>query len=149
MLQKTMERTGTSDKGTITALYTVLVEGDDMNEPIADTARGILDGHIVLSRKLATMGHYPAIDVLESISRLRNSIIVPEHLQAAMNSQKLMAAHRMAEDLISVGAYQSGSNPLTDKAIATMSQRNDFLIQNVGEKSEFDDTVKRLIAISK
>jgi flagellum-specific ATP synthase len=147
ILQSTMERAGTSDKGTITALYSVLVEGDDMNEPIADTARGVLDGHIVLSRKLATMGHYPAIDILESVSRLRNKIISPQHLQAALANQKIMAAYRNSEDLISVGAYQRGSNPLTDKAIATKQQRDTFLTQRVEEEAIFEETIAGLVQL--
>lgn len=149
VMQGIMERAGTSDTGSITALYSVLVEGDDLNEPISDTARGILDGHIVLSRKLASMGHYPAIDVLESISRLRNKIVTPEHLQAALALQKVMSAYRTSEDLINVGAYQRGSNPLTDKAIAGATQREDYLTQPVEEKAEFEDTVNQLMALSK
>ncbi len=149
ILQSTMERAGTSERGSITALYSVLVEGDDLNEPISDTARGVLDGHIVLSRKLATMGHYPAIDILESVSRLRNKIISPEHLQAALTNQKIMAAYRNSEDLISVGAYQKGSNPLTDKAIANKQQRDDFLTQSIEEEAVFEDTVARLVQLSR
>lgn len=148
MLQKTMERTGTSDVGSITGLYTILVEGDDMNEPIADTARGILDGHIVLSRKLASTGHYPAIDVLESISRVRNDIITKEHKNAIMNVQELLATYRSAEDLISVGAYQPGINSKTDRAVAFIDIINGFLRQSVDMPSTFEQTVDELINIS-
>ncbi|OYT15169.1 MAG: EscN/YscN/HrcN family type III secretion system ATPase [Bacteroidetes bacterium 4572_77] len=149
ILQSTMERAGTSDIGSITALYSVLVEGDDINEPVSDTARGVLDGHIVLSRKLANMGHYPAIEILESISRLRNDIIQPNHLEAVLKVQKVMAAYRQSEDLISVGAYQKGSNHLTDKAIATLARRDSFLSQGINEVSTFEDTITQLIQLSK
>ncbi|HRP02584.1 MAG TPA: flagellar protein export ATPase FliI [Candidatus Kapabacteria bacterium] len=148
MLQKTMERAGTSDIGSITGLYTILVEGDDMNEPIADAARGILDGHIVLSRKLAALGHYPAIDVLESISRVRNDIISQEHKRAIMSVQELIATYKSAEDLISVGAYQQGINLKTDRAVAFNDIINGFLRQTVEESSTFEETVAELINIA-
>lgn len=149
MMQKTMERAGTGDKGSITGLYTVLVEGDDFNEPISDTARGILDGHIILSRKIATIGHYPAIDVLESISRLRKDVITAEHNTAAYEIQSIMAAYRGAEDLISVGAYQKGANPKIDRAIRLIDAINFFLRQKTDEKISFEETVSSLIAIAK
>lgn len=149
LMQKTMERAGTSDVGSITGLYTVLVEGDDFNEPISDTARGILDGHIILSRKIASMGHYPAIDVLESISRLRKEVVTTEHNQAAYELQSIMAAYRGAEDLISVGAYQKGTNPRIDRAIRLNDAINFFLRQKVDEYIEFDQTVEALLTISK
>ncbi len=148
MLQKTMERTGTAEFGSITGLYTVLVEGDDMNEPIADAARGILDGHIVLSRKIASLGHYPAIDILESISRVRNDIINNEHKKAILSIQELMATYKSAEDLISVGAYQPGINPRTDRAVAFNDIINSFLKQSVDEPTNFDDSVNELINIA-
>jgi len=148
MLQKTMERTGTSEYGSITGLYTVLVEGDDMNEPIADAARGILDGHIVLSRKMASIGHYPAIDILESVSRVRNDIITNEHNKAIMNVQELIANYRSAEDLISVGAYQPGVNPKTDRAVQFNEIINSFLRQATDEHCEFNDTINELINIA-
>ncbi|MGE5479877.1 MAG: FliI/YscN family ATPase [Chloroflexota bacterium] len=148
IMQKTMERAGASDKGTITGLYTVLVEGDDMNEPIADTARGILDGHIVLSRRLASLGHYPAIDVLESVSRVKGDVISLEHNVASRKIQQAMAIYRTSEDLISVGAYQAGSNPSTDRAIALNPVINEFLTQGVNENVVYDQTVGRLIQIS-
>ncbi len=148
-MQKTMERAGTSDVGSITGLYTVLVEGDDFNEPISDTARGILDGHIILSRKIASMGHYPAIDVLESISRLRKEVVTPEHNQAAYELQSIMAAYRGAEDLISVGAYQKGTNSRIDRAIRLNDAINFFLRQKVDEYIDFEQTVEALLTISK
>lgn len=148
VLQKTMERAGTSEKGSITGLYTVLVEGDDMNEPIADAARGILDGHIVLSRKLASSGHYPAIDVLESISRVKNDIIDDDHKKSIQHIMELLSAYRNAEDLISVGAYKEGSNKKTDRAIALMEVINDFLTQEVNESSNFQRSVAGLITIA-
>lgn len=146
-LQKTMERAGTSERGSITGLYTVLVEGDDMNEPIADAARGILDGHIVLSRKLASLGHYPAIDILESISRVRNEIISSEHFGAAQLITELVATYKNAEDLISVGAYQKGINHNTDKAVAFNDIINEFLKQKSDEAYDFEDTYDEMMKI--
>lgn len=148
LLQKTMERAGTSQIGSITGLYTVLVEGDDMNEPIADAARGILDGHIVLSRKIASSGHYPAIDVLESISRVRGDVISKEHAGAAKSIQEMLAQYKSAEDLISVGAYQQGVNIKTDKAVQFYDIINHFLKQNVDEQSDYQTTVNSLLDIA-
>ncbi len=148
LLQKTMERAGTSDKGSITGLYTVLVEGDDMNEPVSDAVRGILDGHIVLSREMASKGHYPAIDVLESISRVKNDIISPQHNEASRQILKLLSAYKSAEDLINVGAYRQGSNPVTDKAIKLIDHINGFLTQEVNERTDYDLSVNELIKIS-
>jgi flagellum-specific ATP synthase len=147
-LQKTMERAGTSDVGSITGLYTVLVEGDDMNEPIADAARGILDGHIVLSRKLASLGHYPAIDILDSISRVRNDIITPEHKTAANHIIELLASYKLNEDLISVGAYKKGSNLMTDRSIALLNDINSFLKQDVYDNADIQNTIVNLINIA-
>lgn len=148
ILQKTMERAGTSEVGSITGLYTVLVEGDDMNEPIADAARGILDGHIVLSRKLASLGHYPAIDVLESISRVRGDVISKEHSNAARIMQELLATYKSAEDLISVGAYQQGINAKTDKAVQFNDIINNFLKQYVDDAADYENTVNQIIEIA-
>ncbi len=148
LMQKVMERAGTSTKGSITGLYTVLVEGDDLNEPVADTARGILDGHIVLSRKLASMGHYPAIDVLESISRVMNDIISKEHRIAVNKAIELLATYKSAEDLISVGAYQRGTNPKIDKAIAMHDTLMAFLKQDIEETHSFEETIQTLIEIT-
>ncbi len=144
LLQKTMERAGTSEKGSITGLYSVLVEADDINDPISDASRGILDGHVVLSRKLASMGHYPAIDVLESISRVRNDVIDLDHYEAAAKIQEMLAAYRNSEDLISVGAYQRGVNPQVDRAIAMNDRINQFLRQRIDEASYFEKTVDDL-----
>jgi len=149
ILQKTMERAGTSEKGSITGIYTVLVEGDDMNEPVSDAVRGILDGHIVLSRKLASLGHYPAIDVLESISRLRSDVIKPEHLAAAKRIQELIAIYRSAEDLISVGAYQKGTNPKLDNAIDINDRINSLLKQDIYEKNEFEEIAAKVVELAK
>jgi flagellum-specific ATP synthase len=148
LLPKLVERAGTSSKGSITALYTVLVEGDDLSEPIADSARSILDGHIVLSRKLANMGHYPAIDPLESISRLMPDIVSEKHRKSAEKIIDLLATFREAEDLINIGAYVRGSNPKIDKSIQMIDKIREFLRQDVKEKAEFEDSVNRLIELA-
>ncbi|MCL5991668.1 MAG: FliI/YscN family ATPase [Bacteroidetes bacterium] len=148
LLQRTMERAGTSIDGSITALYSVLVEGDDINEPISDASRGILDGHIVLARRLANLGHYPAIDVLQSISRVRNDVISKEHFESILKLQELMAAYREAEDLISVGAYQKGTNPVIDKAMSLNDRINGFLKQGVYETTEYVEAVEQMKAIA-
>jgi len=147
LLQKTMERAGTSKIGSITGLYTVLVEGDDMNEPIADATRGILDGHIVLSRRLASLGHYPAIDILESVSRCMNDVIPREQYDAAKLLIELIATYRSAEDLISVGAYQKGINHKLDRAIALNDNINGFLRQRIEESANYHETVASIINI--
>ena len=143
-LPKLLERAGNSDKGSITGMYTVLVDGDDFNEPITDTARGILDGHIVLARKLANKGHYPAIDVLASISRVMSNIAAEEHKCSAREIKKHMAVYKEAEDLINVGAYNKGSNEEIDTAIDKMKLINEFLCQDVGEKIEFENTLHHM-----
>lgn len=144
LMQKVMERAGTSDKGSITALYTVLVEGDDFNEPISDSARGILDGHIMLSRRLASMGHFPAIDTLESISRVMSKIVFDDHLAAARKIKELLATYRESEDLISIGAYQKGTNPKTDKAIEMYDKIVDFLKQDNYHSTPWEETIEWL-----
>ncbi len=144
-LPRLLERAGNSDRGGITGIYSVLVEGDDMNEPVADHARSVLDGHIVLSRNLASAGHFPAIDVLASASRVRNEIITPEHLAAASRFQALMAAYREKEDLISVGAYQSGSDPQTDRAVRLREPMLRFLQQQPMESAPFESTRDQLL----
>lgn len=149
LLPKLVERAGTSSKGSITALYTVLVEGDDFNEPIADFSRSILDGHIVLSRKLANMGHYPAIEPLESISRLMPDIVSSEHKKSAEKIIDILATYREAEDLINIGAYVRGSNPKIDKALQMIEKIREFLRQDMKEKAEFEDSVNRLIELAK
>jgi flagellum-specific ATP synthase len=143
-LPKVLERAGNTYKGSITGLYTVLVDGDDFNEPITDTARGILDGHIVLSRKLGHKNHYPAIDILASISRCMSAIATKEHKQAAGKLKNVMATYGDAEDLINIGAYKSGSNPEIDYAITKIGKVNEFLVQDVDSKFLFDDEVKML-----
>ena len=135
MLPKLLERAGSTEKGSITGLYTVLVDNDDMNEPIADATRSILDGHIVLSRKMAHKNHYPAIDVLESVSRLMNSIVEPEKVAIAHSIRELLAIYKETEDLISIGAYAKGSNPRVDQAIDKIDAINAFLKQGFTESS--------------
>ena len=146
-LPKLLERTGTNDKGSITALYAVLVEGDDFNEPISDTVRGILDGHISLSRKLASKNHFPAVDVLESVSRVMKDVVDKEHIEYASEIKKLLADYKEAEDLISIGAYERGSNPKVDRAIEKIDLINDFLTQQIEEKVNFEETKKKLADI--
>ncbi len=143
-MPKVLERAGNTYNGSITGLYTVLVDGDDFNEPITDTARGILDGHIVLSRKLGQKNHYPAIDVLASISRCMSSVADKEHKQKAGMLKNVMATYNDAEDLINIGAYRPGSNKNIDYAISKIDKVNDFLLQDVDEKYSFDDEVAML-----
>lgn len=143
-MPKLLERAGRSDKGSITGLYTVLVDGDDFNEPITDTARSILDGHIILDRKLGHKNHYPAIDVLQSISRCMSQIASREHKQVASRLKSVLAVYQEAEDLINIGAYKSGSNPSIDYAISKIDAVNQFLCQDVEEKIDFDTTVEML-----
>lgn len=142
-----LERAGRSDKGSITGLYTVLVDGDDFNEPIADTARSILDGHIVLDRKIAHSNHYPAIDVLQSISRVMSSIASEEHKAASGKLNNVLATYREAEDLVNIGAYKPGSNPNIDYALEKIDKVNEFLMQGTAEKFSFDEEVKQLCEI--
>ncbi|MBO7333774.1 MAG: flagellum-specific ATP synthase FliI, partial [Lachnospiraceae bacterium] len=146
-MPKLLERAGRSDKGSITGLYTVLVDGDDFNEPITDTARSILDGHIVLNRKLAQKNHYPAIDVLASISRCMSQICTKEHKKAAGQVKNIMATYADAEDLINIGAYRAGSNPEIDEAIDKIKLVNEFLLQETDEKETFEEAVAGLNAI--
>ncbi len=151
LLPKLLERSGTSRRGTITGLYTVLVDGDDMNEPIADAVRSILDGHIVLSRDLAHAGHYPAVDVLASVSRLIGEVVEPDVRSAGDDVRRLMAAYRDKSDLIAIGAYQRGSDPLTDAAIDARDPINGFLRQHVEERSsavEADAALTQLALLS-
>jgi len=140
-LPKLLERAGNTKNGSITGLYTVLVEGDDSNEPISDTVRGIIDGHIMLSRKIAMKNHYPAIDILSSISRLMSDIATEHHKKLASKIRQLMAVYQENEDLISIGAYKSGSNPKLDEAIKKIDQINQFLIQEVSQVSSFEESI--------
>ncbi|HHZ16601.1 MAG TPA: flagellar protein export ATPase FliI [Clostridia bacterium] len=144
LLPRLLERTGTSEKGSITGLYTVLVDGDDMNEPIADAARGILDGHVVLSRKLAAMGYYPAIDVLNSVSRVMLNIVDEAHVNAAHKIKEIIAVYQDAKDLIDIGAYQKGNNPKIDLAIEYIEQINNFLKQDVQEYWQYSQTIDKM-----
>ena len=144
-LQRALERAGNSERGSITALYTVLMEGDDINDPIVDIVRGIVDGHIFLSRKVAEANHYPAIDVLGSISRLMTSIATPEHKQAAAKMRSIMSLYRENKDLIDVGMYQSGSNPRLDTAIEMMPKINAFLQQRIEDSVTMDGTITQLV----
>ena len=146
-LPKLLERAGNFEKGSITGIYTVLVEGDDTNEPIADTVRGIIDGHIILSRKIAAKNHYPAIDLLGSVSRLMNDIAGKEQLQAASRLRNMMAVYENNLDLISIGAYKPGANRELDEAMAHIDAINGFLQQAVDEKVPFNDTVRALCGI--
>jgi flagellum-specific ATP synthase len=143
-LPKLLERSGNFKTGSITGIYTVLVEGDDTNEPIADTVRSIIDGHIILSRKIAAKNHYPAIDVSNSVSRLMSGIAEKDHKAAANQLRNMLAVYKDNEDLISIGAYKSGSNPELDNAIAHMKRIDEFLIQKVDEPCHFDQTVEML-----
>ncbi len=149
MMPKLMERAGTNEYGTITGLYTVLVEGDDFNEPISDTARSILDGHIVLSRALAHKNHYPAVDVLQSLSRVMGDVTAKEHRDAAGALRNLMAVHAKNEDLINIGAYVSGTDPVCDRAISMMDDINKFLKQSTNEKTEYVKTIEEIINLGK
>lgn len=143
-MPKLLERAGRADVGSITGLYTVLVDGDDFNEPITDTARSILDGHIMLDRKLGHKNHYPAIDVLQSISRVMSAIATKEHKELAGKLKNVLATYNEAEDLINIGAYKSGSNPEIDYAIEKIGAVNSFLCQGTDEKFSFDDELELL-----
>lgn len=146
-MPKLLERAGNSDRGSITGLYTVLVDADDFNEPITDTARGILDGHIVLSRQMAQKNHYPAIDILQSISRVMSSIITKEHKVAAGKMKQVLATYQEAEDLINIGAYKAGSNPDIDFAIDKIRAVNAFLQQQTDEKYTFEESLQQMLDI--
>lgn len=144
MLPKLLERAGTGERGSITGIYTVLVDGDDMNEPIADAVRSILDGHVVLSRNIAAQNHYPAIDVLNSVSRVMLEIAESGHYQAAQKLRSIMATYREAEDLINIGAYVAGSNQDIDRAIHVINEIKNFLKQDVYENNTMEETVRKL-----
>jgi flagellum-specific ATP synthase len=147
VLPKLLERTGTSNRGSITGLYSVLVDGDDLDEPISDSVRGNQDGHIVLSRSLANKNHYPAIDVLKSVSRLMPDIVTQQHMEAASNIKKILAQYNEAEDLINIGAYSKGSNKDIDYAIEKIDLINDFLRQKTKQKVSFDETLDKMFSI--
>lgn len=147
LLPRLLERAGTSAKGSITGIYTVLVDGDDMNEPIADAVRSILDGHIVLSRNIAAQNHFPAIDVLASVSRVMSAVVPKEHMEANRKLRALMAVYKEAEDLIHIGAYVKGSSPKIDEAVQKIDAINDFLCQGVFEVQSFEETIQRMEGI--
>jgi flagellum-specific ATP synthase len=144
MMPKLLERSGTGEKGSITGLYAVLVDGDDMNEPIADNVRSIVDGHVVLSRRLATQNHYPPIDILASLSRVMTEVVGADHIKAAQRIRSLQATYQEAEDLINIGAYAKGSNPEIDQAIDRNPGIRDFLRQGVMEQANLAETVARM-----
>jgi flagellum-specific ATP synthase len=149
LLPRLLERSGAGEHGTITGLYTVLVEGDDMNEPVADAVRGILDGHLVLSRQLAHFNHYPAVDVLESVSRLTRDVCTPEEVELAARAREHLALFRKNEDLVGIGAYQKGANPALDVAVALQDPLRKFLRQSVHEHTPRAETftlLKRILA---
>jgi flagellum-specific ATP synthase len=146
-LPQLLERAGAGEDGTITAIYNVLVEGDDMNEPISDTVRGILDGHISLSRDLASQNHYPAIDVLDSVSRVQEDVVDENHREASGQLKEVLSTYRDAEDLINIGAYEEGSNPEIDHALEHIDEVNDFLQQGIFETNGFEETVDQLESI--
>jgi flagellum-specific ATP synthase len=147
MLPKLLERAGYSKDGSITGMYTVLVEGDDMTEPVADAVRSILDGHIVLSRRLAASGHYPAIEVLDSVSRVMSMVTTREHRAAAQKVLELMSTYREAEDLINIGAYVKGSNPRIDRAIQKIEAIKKFLKQSPEDHAKFEDSLNQLMQL--
>jgi FliI/YscN family ATPase len=143
-LPKLLERAGNSDKGSITAIYTVLVAGDDMNEPVADEVRSILDGHIILSRELAARNHYPAINILESASRVMSAVTEKGHRLSAGTLRDMLATYKKNEDLILLGAYKSGADKRVDSAIAKIDEINGFLKQATDDKSDFANAVEHL-----
>jgi FliI/YscN family ATPase len=144
LLARLLERSGYSDKGSITAFFTVLVEGDDMNDPIADSVRAILDGHVALSRRIAAMNHYPAIDIQMSVSRLMNDVVSRRHKELAAKLRSILAVYNKAEDLINVGAYVAGSNPKIDEALRKIDAIHAFLRQEPDEAVGTDNTIAQL-----
>lgn len=149
LIPRLMERGGRSERGSITGFYTVLVEGDDINEPISDAVRGVLDGHLLLSRRLAHRNHYPAVDVLASISRVMVDVASPEHQAAAARLRSALAVYNEVEELITIGAYAEGSRPEADRALQIIEPLNEFLRQGIGETSEYEQTVKLLTEFSR
>ena len=148
-MPRLVERLGCAERGSITGILTVLVENDDLTDPVADSARSLLDGHIVLSRKLADRSHYPAVDILQSVSRLMSAVVGQEHRLAAQKLKEIYATYIDAEDLINIGAFSSGSNRRIDGAIALIDRINSFLIQPVRERTDFQQTIERLAAITR
>jgi flagellum-specific ATP synthase len=149
ILPRLIERLGCSENGSITGMLTVLVENDDLTDPVADSARSLLDGHIVLSRKLAEHGHYPAVDILGSVSRLMPVVTSAEHKRAAQKLKEIYAVYTDAEDLLNIGAFSPGSNRRIDGAISLIERINEFLIQPIRERTSFEETKNRLIGITR
>ena len=149
LMPKLTERLGRAETGSITGIFTILVEADDMNDPVADSVRALLDGHIVLSRKLAELGHYPAVDILQSVSRLMDAVVSPEHLTAARKFKAIYATYQGAEDLINIGALSPGSNRRIDQAVSLIDRVNEFLIQPTGHRSGLQETLDWLCDITK
>jgi len=147
MLAKLIERAGKFGVGSITAFYTVLMEGDDEQDPLVDGARALLDGHIMLDRKLAIRSHYPPIAVLDSVSRLMSAVCTAPHLQKAQELRRLLAAYTASEDLIRIGAYQRGSDPILDKALALIPELHRFLMQKPGDAVTLADSIAKLLAL--
>jgi len=148
-MPRLIERLGCAESGSITGILTVLVENDDLTDPVADSARSLLDGHIVLSRRLAGRGHFPAVDILGSVSRLMPVVTSPEHRAAAQKLREIYSIYNDAEDLINIGAFSPGSNRRIDGAIALIDRINNFLIQAVRERTDYDETIRQLTAITK
>jgi flagellum-specific ATP synthase len=148
LMPRLIERLGCAENGSITGIITVLVENDDLTDPVADSARSLLDGHIVLSRRLAERGHYPAVDILQSISRLMPAVVSKEHKLAAQKLREIYAVYADAEDLINIGAFSRGSNQRIDGAMALIDRINDFLVQPIRERTDFEETVKRMTTIT-
>jgi len=148
MLARLVERVGNFSQGSITAFYTVLMEGDDQQDPVVDTVRSLLDGHVVLDRNLALRNHYPPISILESVSRLMSSMVSKQHLTKANALRLLMSAYARSEDLIRIGAYQKGTDPALDNAIQNLPALNEFLLQKPDSFSSFQDAVKQLMTLN-
>jgi flagellum-specific ATP synthase len=144
MLARVIERAGCREKGSITAFYTVLMEGDDQQDPIVDAVRSLLDGHVVLDRRLAAEGHYPPVNILDSLSRLMPKVCSAEHLAKAAEVRRLLAAYHRSEDLIRIGAYQKGTDAALDRALELLPQINDFVRQGGAELAPLSETLKRL-----
>jgi flagellum-specific ATP synthase len=149
LMPRLIERLGCAENGSITGILTVLVENDDLTDPVADSARSLLDGHIVLSRRLADRGHYPALDILGSVSRLMSVVASEEHKAAAQKLKEIYATYIDAEDLINIGAFSPGSNRRIDGAIALIDRINSFLVQPIRQKTDFEETVRRLKDITR
>jgi flagellum-specific ATP synthase len=147
LLPRLLERAGAAESGSITGLYTVLVDGDDMDEPIADCARSILDGHVVLSRRLASMGHFPTIEVLDSLSRVSSAITTPEQRTAAITLRRLLAAEREVKDLVEIGAYVPGTNADADRALAASADIRAFLTQDMDDRAPVAESWARLTGL--